>query len=281
MIIDFHTHIFPPSIRENRELFFDHEPSFESIYRKQDSRLSGRKDLLENMDREGVSRSIIFGFPWKSENHYQRHNDYVIESAIKSPDRLIGLCSFDPLSPGACREAERCLSAGAAGVGEIAVYQADFSRDIIDSMKDLMSLCAEKDVPVLIHSNEPIGHSYPGKQPMSLAGLYELLKNFPLNRIILAHWGGGLLFYGMMKKEVPQILANVWFDTAASPYLYKPDIYRISGEIIGYDKILFGSDYPLIKPGRYLKEMQTEGLPEDVLQKIAWGNALKVLGINY
>jgi len=280
MIIDFHTHIFPSFIRDNRHLFFDHEPAFESLYRKPDSRLSGRKDLLENMDNEGVSRSIVFGFPWKSPDHCKRHNDYVIESVLKNPDRLIGFCAVDPLSPDACKEVERGLSAGLTGVGEIAVYQSDFSKDIINSLKDLMAFCAERDVPVLIHTNEPVGHSYPGKQPMSLAGLYALLKNFPSNRIVLAHWGGGIFFYELMKKDVRGTLSNVWFDTAASPFLYRPDIYRISGEITGFDRILFGSDFPLVKPGRYLKEMESAGLAKEAIDKITGQNALKVLKIS-
>lgn len=279
MIIDFHTHIFPSYIRNNRQLFFDHEPSFEEIYRKQESRLSGSNDLLDNMDKEGVSKSVIFGFPWKSSDHYKRHNDYVIESVLKNPDRLIGFCAFDPLATDAPKEVERCLEAGLAGVGEIAVYETDFSNEIIHNLKDIMSLCAEKDVPVLIHANEPVGHLYPGKQPMSLGRLYELLKTYPSNRIVLAHWGGGIFFYDLMKKEVRECLSNAWYDTAASPYLYRPDIYRISGEIIGFDRILFGSDYPLIKPGRYIKEMQSAGLPKDLIDKITSENALKVLKI--
>jgi uncharacterized protein len=281
MIIDFHTHIFPSCIRDNRHLFFDHEQAFESIYRKPDSRLSGSIELLEDMDNEGVSKSVAFGFPWTLPDNYKRHNDYVIESVLKNPDRLIGFCTFDPLSPDACKEAERCLRAGLAGVGEIAIYQADFSKDIINRLNDLMAFCAERDAPVLIHANEPVGHSYPGKQPMSLAGLYDLLEKFPSNRIILAHWGGGIFFYELMKKEIRERFAKIWFDTAASPFLYRPDIYRISGEIAGFDRILFGSDYPLIKPGRYLKEIRSSGLSEKNIDRITGENALKVLKINY
>jgi len=278
MIIDFHTHIFPADIRNNRHLFFDHEPAFESIYQQPRSRLSGKKDLLANMDNEGVSKSVVFGFPWKLTEHYKRHNDYVIESVLKNPDRLVGFSTFDPLSPDAPKEVERCLEAGLAGVGELAVYDADFSMDVIHRLQDIMALCAEKNVPVLLHANEPVGHIYPGKQQISLSGLYKLLRRYPSNRIVLAHWGGGIFFYELMKKEVQETLSNVWFDTAASPYLYQPDIYRISGEITGFDRIIFGSDYPLIKPGRYIKEMQSAGLPEAAIDKITGENALKLLG---
>lgn len=280
MIIDFHTHIFPPNIRNNRDLYFDNEPSFEVVYRKQGSRLAGKDELIENMDKEGVAKSVVFGFPWRAADHYKMHNDYVIEAVLKNPDRLIGFCALDPLSPGAPKEVERCLDAGLKGVGELAFYDSDFTEGIINGLKDTMALCAERDAPLLIHANEPVGHMYPGKQPMSLAGLYGLIKAYPSNRVVLAHWGGGIFFYALMKKEVREVLSNVWLDTAASPFLYHPDIYRVSGGIAGFDRILFGSDYPLIKPGRYINEMQSAGLEEEELAGITHENALKVLKIN-
>jgi uncharacterized protein len=277
MIIDFHTHIFPSKIRESRHLFFNNEPAFESIYRKTDSRLAGGKELLENMNQEGVAKSVTFGFPWKTVDHYKMHNDYVIESALKNMGRLVGFCALDPVSHEAGKEIERCLDAGMSGVGEIAVYDSDFTEDVIKGFEDVMSLCSERDVPVLLHVNEPVGHHYPGKQPMSLGGLYGFLNRYPRNRIVLAHWGGGIFFYGLMKKEVRDVLGNVWLDIAASPFLYSTDIYLIAGEILGFDKILFGSDYPLINPGRYLKEMESAGLSKDAIEKITGENARELL----
>lgn len=277
MIIDFHTHIFPSHIRNNRDIYFYNEPAFEAVYRKEGSKLAGKDEILENMDNEEVSKSVVFGFPWKGADHYKMHNDYVIESVLSNPDRLIGFCTLDPLSPNAPKEVERCLDSGLAGVGELAFYDSDFTGDIISGLKDTMALCAERDVPVLIHTNEPVGHMYLGKQPMSLSGLYRLLKTYPSNRIVLAHWGGGIFFYALMKKEVSEVLSNVWLDTAASPFLYHPDIYRISGEIAGFDRILFGSDYPLVKPGRYISEMESAGLEREKIVRITHENASNML----
>ncbi|HJX33989.1 MAG TPA: amidohydrolase family protein, partial [Desulfatiglandales bacterium] len=82
------------------------------------------------------------------------------------------------------------------------------------------------------------------------------------------------------KRDIREATSNVWFDTAASPYLYIPDIYRIAADIIGSDRILFGSDYPLLKPGRYFKEMETTGLSPEVLINFKGMNAASILGIN-
>ena len=281
MVIDFHTHIFPSFFRDNRGIFFPEEPAFELLYSPQKSRLAGRKELLRNMDEEGIHRSVIFGFPWKKADHFRRHNDYIIESVQDHPDRLTGFCCFDPLSPHASREAERCLKSGLSGVGELAIYDSGFSSRAIMAFKDIMEICSHFDVPILLHTNEPVGHQYPGKTPIILSQLYSLVKEYPSNRIVLAHWGGGIFFYALMKKEVQDVLKNTWFDTAASPYLYSPDIYRVAGEIIGFDKIIFGSDYPLLKPGRYFSEMRSSSLSSKSIKKISGENAAHLLGLSH
>ncbi|MBW1901721.1 MAG: amidohydrolase family protein [Deltaproteobacteria bacterium] len=277
MIIDFHTHVFPPFFRDDRNALFPREAAFKSLYSSPQSSLAGVSDLINNMDEAEVDRSVIFGFPWEDEALFQRHNDYIIESVHRYPDRLTGFCCFSILSPGGAGEAERCLDSGLSGVGELAVYGSGLTSEITDAFKDVMSLCSQYDVPMLLHVNEPVGHNYPGKAPITLHQIYRFAKSYPSNRIVLAHWGGGLFFFALLKKEVKEVLNNVWFDTAASPYLYTPDIYRIAGDIIGFEKILFGSDYPLLKPQRYFKEMALAGLFPRHVDQIAGLNAAKLL----
>jgi predicted TIM-barrel fold metal-dependent hydrolase len=277
MMLDFHTHVFPPFFRENRSRFFTEEPAFKALYDSPRSRLIGTEDLLKNMDEEGIEKSVVFGFPWDKADHFKRHNDYMIESVKRHPERIVGFCCFSPLSPQGAEEAQRCLKAGLAGVGELALYHSGLSQDVQDTLGELMHLCARLDVPVLFHTNEPVGHAYQGKTPMNLSEIYQLIKRYPSNRIVLAHWGGGLFFYGLMKKEVGDAFRNVWFDTAASPFLYKPEVYRVASDIIGPDKILFGSDYPLLSPKRYFQEMKSAGISQEVIRKISGENAACLL----
>jgi len=277
MKIDIHTHIFPSFIRDNRSLLFPEEPAFELLYSKPESRIAGSEDLIRDMDEEEVERSVVFGFPWRNPKHFRRHNDYIIDAVQRHPDRLIGFCTFSMLSPAAPEEAERCLRAGLSGVGELALYDSDFPAGGNEVLGAIMGLCNQYDVPLLLHTNEPVGHWYPGKTSMTLKALYEFLKRYPSNRIILAHWGGGLFFYALMKREVREVFKNIWFDTAASPYLYVPEIYRLAGESIGFEKILFGSDYPLLKPARYFHEMKTAGLTRRSIDMIAGENAAYLL----
>ncbi|MFW6146759.1 MAG: amidohydrolase family protein [Thermodesulfobacteriota bacterium] len=277
MIIDFHTHLFPPDIREGREKFFDREPDFQSIYSHRGSKLAGVEELIGNMDEQGVDKSVVFGFPWRSPGHFKINNDYIIEAVERYPNRLIGFCTFYLPAKGVETELERCLNFGLSGVGELAFYSSALGEDAVHALRPIAEIALSFDVPVLLHTNEPIGHIYPGKAPMTVKDIYQLVQAFPRNKIVLAHWGGGMLFYYLMKKEVKSVLANTWFDTAASPYLYDSRMYALAAEIVGLQKILFGSDFPLLKPSRYFKEMKEALLPSDTIAKICGENAASLL----
>jgi predicted TIM-barrel fold metal-dependent hydrolase len=277
MIIDFHTHIFPKSIRDNREAYFPSESAFKLLYNSPGAKLVGAEDILESMDAHGVDKSVVFGFPWTSSNTFKKHNDYIMDAVARHPHRLIGLCCLDPLHRGAAPEAVRCLRGGLSGIGELAFYQTGIDHAVLDKLTPLMAICQEKKLPVLIHTNEPVGHMYPGKSPITLRQTYNLVKKFPENIIVLAHWGGGIFFFNLLKKEVKECLQNVYFDTAASPFLYEPLIYNIGIQAIGPDKILFGSDFPLLKPSRYFKELEKAGLSKDHMDSVCGRNAARLL----
>jgi predicted TIM-barrel fold metal-dependent hydrolase len=280
MIIDIHTHMFPPDICNNRQKYFQGEPEFRLLYDNPKSELIGASELLRNMDDQGIDKSVVFGFPWNNLEISRLQNDYIMKMADAHPDRLIGFCCLNPAHPEAAREVERCIQGGLKGVGELAFYQSGFDDRTLDALSPVMALCEEKGLPVLIHTNEPVGHLYPGKAPMTLLEIYRMVQRFPRNTLILAHWGGGLFFYHLMKNEVKDALKRVYVDTAASPYLYDIAIYPIAGAAFGCDRILMGSDFPLLKPARYIRDMKKAGVSEDALLAISGGNAVKVLGLS-
>ncbi len=278
MIIDVHTHVFPDEIRNNREKFFNGEPEFTSIYKNSNAKMVSYKEMIKMMDEENIDKAVIFGFPWNNIEYAILNNDYIIEAVKMYPNRFIGLCCLNPLVENAEKEVERCISKGLKGVGEIAFYHSDITEDIAKKLNKIMKICFEADSPFLIHTNEPVGHEYPGKVDMKLKSIYNFLKMYPENKIILAHMGGGIFFYTIMKKEVTDVLRNVYFDTAAVPFLYKKDIYKIAPKFAGEDKILFGSDYPLIKPSRYFKEIEEVDISKNLKKKIKGENAKILFG---
>lgn len=280
MIIDAHTHIFPEKIRRNRETYFADEPAFKKLYQSPKSRLIGAREMLASMDDSQVDKAVVFGFPWKDSLLFKQHNDYISEVVNRFSQRFIGLGCFDPFSNGVAEEARRCLQKGGlSGIGELAFYQTGIENSALPRLEPVMEICRGLDLPVMIHTNEPIGHSYPGKTPNTLAQIYQLIQTFPQNKIVLAHWGGGLFFFSLLKKEIKPSLKHVYFDTAASPYLYDADVYRLAIELVGVEKILFGSDLPLLPPARYFDEMQAAGLSDEEMQQICGLNAARLFNI--
>ena len=273
MIIDCHTHIFPDEIRKDRKAFCEKDKGFFSIYNDSKARIAGVEDLIASMDASGVGRSVICGFPWGRPDLCYLQNQYLIESVSRYPNRLIFFISLLFSAPDwSERELDRGMKAGAKGVGEIAFYDREMSSEDINSMKSILTEMERYGIPLLLHTNERIGHSYPGKGSTPLEHFYELILSFPNLPIILAHWGGGLPFYELM-PEVAKNMANVYYDTAASPFLYSKRIYAIASEIVGSEKILFGTDFPLLSPRRYFEELEESGLPK--------GDQEKILGLNF
>ena len=279
MVIDFHTHIFPDAILNNREKFIFSEPAFELLYKSPNSQMVNADNIIESMDKAGVDMSVVFGFPWSSPETYKMHNDYILDSVSKYPDRLRGFCCFDLFDENAPNEADRCIKGGVSGVGELAVYRSGIDDEALKRLEPVMEICLKNDLPVMIHTNESLGHNYAGKTPVTLDQIYLLIKSFPDNNIVLAHWGGGIFFYNLLKREMKDALKNVCFDTAASPFLYDPHVYKLALAIIGREKIIFGTDYPLLNPERYFKEFETIGLEKKDLEYICGKNAASLLKI--
>jgi predicted TIM-barrel fold metal-dependent hydrolase len=280
LIIDVHTHIFPPDIIRGRDLFFRGEREFRLLYGPADSKMASAEMLIQSMDENGIDRSVVFGFPWRTPELLARHNDYVLDAAARFPDRLLPLGCLDLFSQRCVEKAEKMLLNGVRGFGELAVYTAGGNMDLVlDNFKHIAVLCREKDLVLLTHANEPVGRQYPGKAPFGLDFYYEMARAAAGATLILAHWGGGLLFFELLKRQDPGLFANIYYDTAASPFMYRSDIYRVATQVTGPNKILFGSDYPLISPKRYFTEMRQSGLADLDIDYISGKNAARIFRV--
>ncbi|MDD5747823.1 MAG: amidohydrolase family protein [Actinomycetota bacterium] len=278
MTIDAHTHIFPPDVIERRELYARRDASFNLIYGNPGARMVNYDRLLSEMEEAGVDRAIVCGFPWRSHDLCRYHNNYMIEAVKASRGRLIGLATVNPLASKSCdKELERAFSEGLSGVGEISPDAQGFKLDDENTMGRIANAVGEAGYFLLLHVNEDVGHAYPGKTRTTPAGIYKLLTKFHEAKIVLAHWGGGLVFYELM-PEVAKVTSNVFYDTAASPFLYRKEIYRIAIDIAGPARILFGTDFPLLRIKRHLDEIEQAGLKETEKKMIFSLNARNLLG---
>jgi predicted TIM-barrel fold metal-dependent hydrolase len=275
-MIDIHTHIFSPHTRTHRQELILDEPAFGALYGSEKSHMVGAKELIASMDKEGVDVSVVCGFPWESEEQIQRENDYILECGALHPKRIIPFITLPQAPDPALTELERCVQAGASGVGEMAPGTYGEELWDLESIHVIGEAIREADIPLLIHCNEPLGHTYPGKGSVRLRDIEALIGALQDIRLILAHLGGGFLFFETM-PEIAVLCQDVVYDTAAVPYLYHAHVYRPALSIIGADRLLFGSDYPLLPPKRYLHHMQDGGLSEQEIRQITHDNSVNIL----
>ncbi len=279
MIIDFHAHVFPSQIKKKRSKYIERDPCFALLYSSKDAKIATADELIASMDEAGVDISVILNIGWTTHELCVETNDYIMESISRFPQRLVGFCAIQPQSPeAAVAEIERCAKAGIRGVGEMRPDMQPFDLGDELVMEPLVEVLRKHQLILLTHASEPVGHDYPGKGVITPDILYPFIASFPDLTIVCAHWGGGLPFYALM-PEVEKAMSNVFFDTAASPLLYTPQVYNQVIQLVGADKILFGSDYPLLAQGRLLEEIRALDLPQETKSLILSGNAQRLLGI--
>jgi len=279
MIIDFHTHVVPPKIKERRAEYLGRDTCFSQLYAEPKAKLITAEELITAMDEYEIDKSVILNLGWTSHELCVETNDYILEAITRHPQRLIGFCVIQPLAGDkAIKELERCARNGAKGIGEMRpdVQGFDFRDNSV--MKPVIAATIEHNLIFLTHASEPVGHQYFGKGSITPEVIYPLILNFPNLKLVCAHWGGGLPFYALM-PEVDKALSNVYFDTAATPFLYKPQIFKQVADITGSDKILFGSDYPLLSPRRVIDQIESVELSQKDRAAILGGNAQRLLAI--
>lgn len=274
--IDYHVHITPPELIKNWRKIAEKEDYFKLLSESPVNKFATAEDIVQELERSGVDKAVVFGFAFTDMGLCKYVNDYVIESVNKYPDKLIGYISIMPKSKELEKEIDRCMDNGLCGIGELFPYGQGFDISDPYSVKNLANLSIERNLPVIIHTNEPVGHYYAGKTDTTPMKACEFAADFPELKIVFAHWGGGLLFYELM-PEIRKQNKNVYYDTAATPFLYDKKIYKVAKEIGVLDKILFGSDYPLIPMKQYIKEIESSGLNPQEQAKVIGENAEKLL----
>ncbi len=274
-IVDAHTHIFPPDVVARREAYHSRDAWFNLCYENPKLLLASPDDIIASMDEGGIQSSIACGFPWADLGICREHNDWMAEVCRAHPERLAFLAIVAPHQPGAVAEAERAFGLGAVGIGELNADAQGFDLTEADAVRNLMDLCRERKKPVMVHSTEPIGHLYPGKGAATPERLFVFLSAFPSQPVVLAHWGGGLPFYELM-PEVRAVTQNVAYDSAATTYLYDHSVFLHVLSLVGNHRVLFGSDYPILRQDRLTRRVARQIEDENTLDMVYSGNADRI-----
>lgn len=234
----------------------------------------------------------------------QAANEEMAEIARRFPGRFIPFAAV-PLKDiaGAVRELRRAVTRlGHRGVG----LSVAIEGKTIDAppFEPLFECAAELDVPVLLLPNHPstldatlkpygwLTGAFGFQVDISIVALRLLcggaLFRKPGLQVILANLGGVLPFVSERLQQYwervhagprplpvapEEALRRFWYETASA----HPAAIRLAAEIVGTDRLLFGSDYPSFDFSRALDAVRRSGLAEDQIEHVLRGNAVKVL----
>lgn len=212
-IIDAHMHIGLHSFCDNENSEFPYDLC--STY----------DEIIRLMDANDVDKAIVLPIPHKDFNT-EKTNSYVFEAYQKYSDRLIPFCRID-------EHLEENIRKGFRGVKLHLLYE---EVDIKNIKKELQQI-EDANIPIIIHA----------KFANKVKQIEQILKYAPNLNIILAHMGRGHLYTG--EQTIDNALAlkkypNVYMDLSTVGDLQS--IINVC-EILGYDRVIYGSDYPFGK----------------------------------
>ena len=209
-------------------------------------------------------------------------NDSVAEFAAANSDIAIAFASIDPTrGPEAVREARRLVGSGVIkGLKLHPPLQQFFPNDPV--AYPLYEVFAEERLPVLFHTGHSgIGTNMPGGGGIRLKygnpmNIDDVAVDFPELPIIMAHpafpWQDEAISVCLHKPTVYIDLSG-W-----SPKYFSPTLVQYANTLLKH-KVLFGSDYPLITPDRWLADFDKIAIRDEVRPLILKQNAMRLFGL--
>src|SRR5579859_4710486 len=207
--------------------------------------------------------------------HPALSSEEMADRASAHPDVLIPFGSVDPLAgAGAVRRARQLI----AGHG---VRGFKFHPSL-QGFSPLYAIIEEAGLPAVFHTGQTgIGAGLPGGRGIKLRLsnpmlLDDVAADFPGMTVILAHpsvpWQDEAISIATHKS-------NVYIDLSGwSPKYFPPQLVRAAGSYL-QDKMLFGTDYPLLTPERWLRDFELLDIKPEVRPKILKHNAVRLLGL--
>ncbi|MHB8717515.1 MAG: amidohydrolase family protein [Candidatus Dormibacteria bacterium] len=276
MIVDAHVHLMPDGVRANPGTVMAAEPWFATCHRD-GQRLASPDSLLAAMDEHGVDRAVCFTWPFASPERCREANDWLASVVREHPRRLTGFGVVQPADPDAPREVERCARLGLRGIGELNADAQGWG--LLDArISAVVAAAVTAGLPWNLHCSEPVGRAYPGRGRATPDLVAAFADRHPSLQLICAHLGGGLPLYAHI-REVARLCRRLYFDTAAQPFVYGPGVYRAVIDAVGADRLLLGTDHPLLDAPRYLSALADAAIEADDRARITGGNAAELLGL--
>ena len=253
------------------------DPIFDSLRRWTKAKVPTEELPVEltiaAMDEAGVSRSLISA--WVAPHKEMISNDEVASFVAQAPDRLIGVGSVDISKPmTAVREVRRCVEE--LGFKAIRVLPWLWQLPPTDRrFYPVYTACCELGVPFCTQ----IGHTGPLMPSEVGRPIYldQVALDFPELRIV-----GGHIGYPWTEEAIAVATKheNVFIDTSAYTAKRYPTVLAEFMRGHGREKVLFGTNYPMIAPAKALEDLPALELDEQSEALFLAGNARRVFQLS-
>lgn len=251
MIIDAHVHLDGPRYTYKGE---------EQIW--------SAERIADVLDQSGIDKAVIFTYQGLAPFvDYRRFNDQVAEAAKAFPDRFIGFGTLDVLGDpeGGPAEAERIVEElGLTGM-KLHPWMQGFPANSPD-LRPIFDVASEYRLPVIFHTGTP-----PYAQPFQVA---EHAPDFPEVQFIIGHFGK-LMWLDAVRSAMRY--GNIYLETSGAQV---SDI-ETAIEVVGPEKIVFGTDLPLGGVGAALwniAKIESLNIPEEAKDRVFSRNIQEILG---
>ncbi|MFD4637121.1 amidohydrolase family protein [Lentzea sp. NPDC058436] len=251
-------------------------------FRSSDNRTPTVADLAERYRRTGMA-AVVFTIDARTNlGREPLSSEEIAAVAADHADVLVPFGSVDPLRGEAAVDHARSLVTehGVRGFKFHPSLQGFAPNE--QRFDPLWAAIEELGVPALFHTGQNgIGAGLPGGRGIKLRYsdpmlLDDVAADHPGLTVILAHpsvpWQAQAISIATHKSTVFIDLSG-W-----SPKYFPPELVRAAGGLLKR-KVLFGSDYPLIAPERWIEDFTALGLKDDVLPLVLKQNAAGVLGL--
>jgi predicted TIM-barrel fold metal-dependent hydrolase len=227
--------------------------------------------------------AVVFDVDSEATSGERISNDEVMDLAKRSAGRLVAFASVDPWKGrAAIRELERCCELGMRGLKLMPITQAFALND--RQFYPLWDACQSLGMPLMVHTgNTAIGSGAPGgrglklRYGMPVPSIDDVAADFPRLTIIAAHfaWPWHLDLLAVARHK-----GNVYVDLSGwAPKYIPPEVVKDMNSVIPH-KFLFGTDFPLMNPDRWMEDFQNLDLKPEVRPKILYENASRILGLD-
>jgi hypothetical protein len=242
------------------------------------------EEMIAEYHDHGIGRAVLLG--WDAETNTGNPpvpNDYVAEVRDDHPDFFVGFGSVDPLKDDCVEEAVRCVEdLDLSGFKFQQIAQGFDPSD--EAHRDLFSTIEDLGVPVVFHGgSSTLGAGAPGGRGLKIKYgnpmlIDDVAAEHPDLQILIAH---PAFPWEQEQLAICQQKGNVYMDFSGWLPKYIDEQVLHYAKTVLQDKVMFGTDYPMIRPGRWFESFDEHfDASEEVKRKILWENAERFLGLD-